>query len=84
MRKSQPRSAFTPDSLAKFARLFEEVWSELILDEVIKPGVNAEPSRVRLAKSVFRLARSPWSDGQIRQLLVRAFRNEATRLQRVN
>ena len=84
MRKSQPRIAFTPDSLAKFAGLFEEVWSELILEEVIKPGVNVEPSRVRLAKSVFRLARSPWSYSQIRQLLIRAFRNEASRLQRVN
>jgi hypothetical protein len=35
-----------------------------------------------LAKTLFRLARSPWSDIQMRQLLIRAFRNEAARLER--
>jgi hypothetical protein len=85
MRKTEPRTSFTPDSLAKFAKLFEEVWNELVLEEVLKPGANADdPSRARLAKRVFRLARSPWSDNQMRQLLVRAFRNEAARLQRAN
>jgi hypothetical protein len=83
MQKTQPRTSFTPDSLAKFAALFEEVWSELVLNEVVKPDAN-EPSRARLAQRVFRLARSPWSDIQMKQLLTRAFRNEATRLQRVN
>lgn len=82
--KKTPRTSFTPDSLAKFAALFEEVWNELILDKVVKPGAEIEPSRARLAKRVFRLARSQWSDSQIKQLLARAFRNDATRLHRVS
>jgi hypothetical protein len=83
MRKTQPRTSFTPDSLAKFAKLFDEVWRELVLERVVKPDAN-EPSRSRLAQRVFRLARSPWSDIQMKQLLIRAFRNEAARSQRVN
>ncbi len=84
MGKSQPRRSFTPDSLATFAALFEEVWSELVREEIFKPVADDDASRARLAKRVFKLARSPWSETQMRQLLVRAFRNEATRLQRVN
>lgn len=61
MRKTQPRTSFTPDSLAKFAELFDEVWRELVLERVVKPDAN-EASRARLAQRVFRLARSPWSD----------------------
>lgn len=79
----EPRTSFTPDALAKFAALFEEVWSELVLTRVLEPDADADSSRSRLAKRVFRLARSRWSDSQIRQLLMRALRNEATRLRRV-
>ena len=78
---SRVRHSFTPDALARFSRLFDEVWKEL-LEEGVLDATHDPLARRRLAKTLFRLARSPWSDIQMRQLLMRAFRNEATRLQR--
>jgi hypothetical protein len=72
------RHSFTPDALARFSRLFDEVWKELLEEGVL----DATHARRRLAKTLFRLARSPWSDIQMRQLLIRAFRNEAARFER--
>ncbi len=77
------RSSFTPDILAEFANLFDEVWNDLVLGKVIDPTAGAEKHKAKLAQTIFRLARSPWSDVQIKQLLVRAFRNEVARSQRV-
>jgi hypothetical protein len=54
---------------------------ELVLETAVSAG---EQSRSRLAQRIFRLARSSWSDIQIKQLLCGLFRNEATRLQRVD
>src|SRR6188472_887055 len=86
MRKIMPsprlRHSFTPDILARFSRLFDEVWKELLEEGVLDATHDPRLARVRLAKTLFRLARSPWSDIQMRQLLVRAFRNEAARLER--
>jgi hypothetical protein len=76
------RSAFTPDALAKVSTLFDEVWNELLLDGVLTPSADVAGSRERLARTLFSLARAPWTDAQIRQLLIRAFRNDAARLQR--
>jgi hypothetical protein len=86
MRKMTPnprrlRNSFTPDALARFSRLFDEVWKEL-LEEAVLDAAHDPLARRRLAKTLFRLARSSWSDIQMRQLLIRAFRNEAARLQR--
>jgi hypothetical protein len=69
-----------PDALAKVSTLFDEVWNELLLDGV--PDADVAGSRERLARTLFSLARAPWTDAQIRQLLIRAFRNEAARSQR--
>jgi hypothetical protein len=77
---SRLRHSFTPDALARFSRLFDEVWKEL-LEEGVLDATHDPLARRRLAKTLFRLARSPWSDIQMRQLLIRAFRNEAARLQ---
>jgi len=82
MTKPVRRSSFTPDALANFTNLFDEVWNELALEQVINPTASAELYRARLAQSVFRLARSPWSDIQIKQLLVRALRNDVARMER--
>jgi hypothetical protein len=76
------RHSFTPDALARFSRLFDEVWKELLEEGVLDATHDPRLARRRLAKTLFRLARSPWSDIQMRQLLMRAFRNEAARLQR--
>jgi hypothetical protein len=76
------RHSFTPDALARFSRLFDEVWRELLEEGVLDATHDLRLARRRLAKTLFHLARSPWSDIQMRQLLIRAFRNEAARLQR--
>jgi hypothetical protein len=76
------RDSFTPDALARFSRLFDEVWKELLEEGVLDATHDPRLARRRLAKTLFRLARSPWSDIQMRQLLMRAFRNEAARSQR--
>jgi hypothetical protein len=73
--------SFTPEALARFSRLFDEVWMELLEEGVLDTAQDPQLARRRLAKHVFRLARSPWSENQMTQLLVRAFRNEAARLQ---
>ena len=52
----ESRASFTPDALARFAALFEEVWSELVLTRVVEPDADAELVPVPLAKHVFRLA----------------------------
>jgi hypothetical protein len=78
--KSTPRTSFTPDSLVKLGTLFDDVWRKLVLEKVVKPGAS---SRSLLAKRVFRLARSRWSESQIKQLLERAFHNDAARLKRM-
>jgi hypothetical protein len=76
------RRSFTPDVLARFSRLFDEVWKELLEEGVLDATRDLGLARRRLAKTLFRLARSSWSDIQMRQLLIRAFRNEAARLER--
>ena len=79
---SRLRHSFTPDALARFSRLFDEVWKELLEEGVLDATHDPRLARRRLAKTLFRLARSPWSDIQMRQLLIRAFRNEAARFER--
>jgi hypothetical protein len=75
------RTSFTPDSLVKLASPFDEVWRKLVLEKIVKPGASF---RSLIAKRVFHLARSRWSERQIRQLLERSFRNDAARLKRVS
>ena len=63
----ESRTSFTPDALARFAALFEEVWSELVLTRVVEPDADAtRPGPVW--QSAFSGLR--WSDSQIRQLLM--------------
>jgi hypothetical protein len=76
-----PRTSFTPDSLGELASLFDDVWRKLVLEKIVKPGAS---SRSLLAKRVFHLARSRWSESQIKQLLERSFRNDAARLKRMS
>ena len=76
------RNLFTPDVLARFSRLFEAVWKELLEEGVLDATHDLRLARRRVAQTLFSLAHSSWSDIQMRQLLVRAFRNEAARSQR--
>jgi hypothetical protein len=63
--------------LAKFAAMVEDVWHELAGE-----GFEAQPTRTRLAQQIFALARHRWTEIQMRELLLRGFRNEAARMRR--
>jgi hypothetical protein len=79
----RPRGSFTPEALRKFSLVFDDVWKELAKEGLFEPSMDERTARARLAKKVFALARSPWTEIQIKQLLVRAFRNETARAQRI-
>jgi hypothetical protein len=83
-RFSQPRSAFGPEALAQLKPIFDDVWKELVSEGVFElPAFDEEGStRTRLAYKVLTFASSDWTELQMRQLLLRAFRNEAARLRR--
>jgi hypothetical protein len=74
-------TSFTPDSLVRIAEAFDDVWRKLVLEKVVKPSAR---SRSLLARRMFRLARSRWSESQIKQLLERSFRNDAARSKRMS
>jgi hypothetical protein len=76
------RSSFTPEALRKYARLFEEVWAEVVKAGLVHGCEDSLNDRTRLAKSVFRLAQTPWTEIQMRQLLLRGLHNETARRQR--
>ena len=83
-RFSQPRSAFGPEALAQLKPIFDDVWKELVSEGVFALlAFDEESTRTRLAYKALTFASSDWTEMQMRQLLLRAFRNEAARLQRV-
>jgi hypothetical protein len=82
VRSLHPRSAFGPEVLAQLKPIFDEVWKELVSEGIFEPpAFDVESTRTRLAYKVLSFA-STWTDMQISQLLLRAFRNEAARLRR--
>src|SRR4026208_299741 len=72
------RIAFGPEALSRFTQIIEEVASELVGDGVPAAQVRSTEMRTRLAQRLLRLARFWWTDTQIKQLLLRALRNEAS------
>jgi len=68
------RTAFNPEALAVCDQIFEEVLKELLEGAVSVPCVS-DVSRMRTR--VLAIAFSGWTDSQIKQLLLRTFRNEA-------
>jgi hypothetical protein len=83
-RFSQSRSAFGPEALAQLKPIFDDVWEELVSEGVFALlAFDEKSTRTRLAYKVLTFASSNWTEIQMRQLLLRAFRNEAARLQRV-
>jgi len=82
-RFSQPRSAFGPEALAQLKPIFDDVWKELVSEGVFALLASYdENTRTRLAFKVLTFANADWTEIQMRQLLLRAFRNEAARIQR--
>ena len=71
-----------PEALAEFYGIFDGVWDQL-REDGIEPPVRTEEMRTRLANKVLALTfPSRWSDIQIKQLLIRAIRNEVARQNR--
>jgi len=65
-----------PKTLSEFYVIFDEVWRQL-LDEGVISRLDTRDVRARLAKKVLALDFSRrWSRVQIKQLLIRAIRNE--------
>ena len=59
-------------------------WKELVGEGVFElPALDEGSTRTRLAYKVLTLANADWTEIQMRQLLLRAFRNEAVRLRRI-
>jgi hypothetical protein len=72
-----PRFAFTPEALSTFEQTMDEVWKELLANEAVSPlKRDAGQMRTRLARKLISFASSGWSPVQIKQLLLRALRNE--------
>ena len=69
------RIAFGPKALSRFTNILEEVAVELGDDGIL---MRSTEMRTRLAQRLFGLARFWWTDTQIKQLLLRALRNEAS------
>ena len=75
-----PRSAFTPEALSTFEQTMDEVWEELLADDVVSTlNLDAGQTRTRLAQKLIAFASSGWSAVQIKQLLLRTLRNDRLR-----
>ena len=72
------RIAFGPQALSRFTQIIEEVASDLVGDGVPAAQVRSTEMRTRLAQRLLGLARCWWTDTQIKQLLLKALRNEAS------
>jgi hypothetical protein len=73
------RVAFTPETLSTFDHTIDEVWEELLADDILAhSGSDEDQLRARLAQKLINFASSGRSDAQIKQLLLRKFRNEVS------
>lgn len=70
------RTAFGPEALSRLAQILEEVTVDLVGDGVPIEQMRSAEMRTRLAQRVLGIAGSWWTDTQIKQLLLRAMRNE--------
>ncbi len=73
------RAAFGPEALARFTRILEEVSADLIADGVPVELVRSDEMRTKLAQRLLGFARFWRTDTQIKQLLLRTLRNEASK-----
>jgi hypothetical protein len=70
------RIAFGPEALSRFTQIIEEVTVDLLDDSLPAELMRSEEMRTRLAQRLLSFAHSWWTDTQIKQLLLRALRNE--------
>ena len=70
------RIAFGPEALSRFTQIIEEVTVDLVDDGLPAELMRSGEMRTRLAQRLLSFAHSWWTDTQIKQLLLRALRNE--------
>lgn len=71
------RAAFTPEALATFDHTMDDVWEQLLADDVFSCLVLDEDlMRARVAQKLITFASSGRTNAQIKQLLLRKFHNE--------
>jgi hypothetical protein len=70
------RIAFGPEALSRFTQIIEDVTVDLLDDGLPVELMRSEEMRTRLAQRLLSFAHSWWTDTQIKQLLLRALRNE--------
>ena len=70
------RITFGPEALSRFTQIIEEVTLDLVDDGLPAELMRSEEMRTRLAQRLLSFAHSWWTDTQIKQLLLRALRNE--------
>ena len=70
------RIAFGPEALSRFTQIIEEVTVDLVEDGLSAEFVRSDEMRTRLAQRLLSFAHSWRTDTQIKQLLLRASRNE--------
>lgn len=70
------RIAFGPEALSRFTQIIEEVIVDLVDDGLPAELMRSEEMRTRLAQRLLGFAHFWWTDTQIKQLLLRALRNE--------
>jgi hypothetical protein len=76
---TRKRLGFTPEALSALDLTIDEVREELLGDGVFSRAVmDSRLMRTQLAQKGLAFASAGWGDIQIRQLLLRAFRNAAS------
>jgi hypothetical protein len=76
------RRSFNPEALSQIAVIVDDVWKELAVEGAYTPSQSSAPARSFVARKVFQLAQAQWSATQIKELLLRAVRNEISILRR--
>jgi hypothetical protein len=75
-RLESSRRSFNPEALSQIALIVDDVWKELSTEGVYDASLGLGAGRTYVARKVFQLAQAEWSTIQIKQLLLRALRNE--------
>ena len=70
------RIAFGPEALSRFTEIIDEVTVDLLDDGLPVELMRSKEMRTRLPQRLLSFAHSWWTDTQIKQLLLRALRNE--------
>jgi hypothetical protein len=76
MSVERARIAFGPGALSRFSQIIEEVSLNLIDDGLTAELVRSDEMRRKLAQRLLGFASHWWTDTQIKQLLLRALRNQ--------